>query len=195
MKGFTYLAVAVLVAIGMGVGVSASSWNQRPQFNNKVVQFESQYVRFDYPSGWSAKTYQESSSFSAAIVFLSNRELHVPCVKHNTAGGYSVTCTPPLSHLGYDGVYVQWSVNGFPGWTLANQRGRPISVSGRPARESVVSSHPDCMGDSQQDIDVVIARTVAYNFYRMFACLSGPDLSREHSEVQAMLSSTKILQG
>jgi hypothetical protein len=51
------------------------------------------------------------------------------------------------------------------------------------------------MGDAQQDINVVIARTDERAFYRMVACLSGPDLSREHSEVQAMLASTKILQG
>jgi hypothetical protein len=187
--------VAVLAVIGIGVGVSASTWNQQPQFNNKVAHFDSQYVRFDYPSDWSAKTYQVISSFSDAIVFLSNRAMHVPCVRQNTAVGYSVTCTPPLSRLGYDGVYVQWSVWGFPNWTLAGQRGQPISVSGRPARETVVSSHPDCMGDAQQDINVVIAQTDEGAFYRMVACLSGPDLSREHSEVQAMLASTKILQG
>jgi hypothetical protein len=185
--------VAVLVVIGIGVGVSASTWNQQPQFNNKVAHFDSQYVRFDYPSDWSAKTYQDISSFSDAIVFLSNRVMHVPCVRHKNAVESGVTCHAPLSRLGYNGVYVEWSVNGFPNWTLANQPGQPISVSGRPARESVISG-PDCMGisDAQQDINVVIAGV--NNYYAMVACLSGPDLSREHSEVQAMLASAKILQ-
>ena len=83
--------------------------------------------------------------------------------------------------------------NGAPGWTLAYEPGLPILVNGHAARESVVSKHPSCVGDTQQEVSVAIAWTVQDNYYEMIACLSGPDLGRERSEVQAMLASTHIL--
>ncbi len=193
VKAFVYLTVAVLVAIAIGVAISSSTWQKPIRFNNKLTQFDSQLLRFEYPSSWSAETYQDGSSFSNAIVFLSNKTIHTPCVRHNNAVGYSVTCHAPLSRLGYDGVLVEWSSNGFPGRTLAKQSGQPISVSGHPGKESVVPEQFWVRGTPQY-ITVVIARTTAWNFYEANVSLSGPDLARERSEVQAMIASSKILQ-
>jgi hypothetical protein len=187
VKAFAYLAAVVVAVIGIGVGVSASSWNQ------SLDQFNDHALRFDYPTKWTVETYQDGSSFSNAIVFLSNKTMHAPCVRNNNVAGYSVTCDAPLSRLGYDGVLVEWWSCGFPGWTLAKQAGQPTSVSGRPAKESVVSGRFWLKG-AQQDITVVIARTIESNFFEVNAFLSGPDLAQERSDVRAMIASTKILQ-
>ena len=144
--------ITVLAVIGIGVGVNASTWQKPIPFSNKLTRFDSQLLSFKYPGSWTAKPYREVGSFIDALVFLSNREMHAPCVSFGNPGGY--TCSDPLSRLGYDGVLVEWMANGAPGWTLAYEPGLPILVNGHAARESVVSKHPSCVGDTQQEVGV-----------------------------------------
>ena len=123
VKGFAYLTAAVLVVIAIGVGVNASTWQKPIQFSNKLTQFNNQYLRFEYPASWTAETYKEVSSFTDSLVFLSNRELHAPCVSLGNSGGY--TCSYPLSRLGYDGVLVNGWPTALPGGPLRTSLGCP----------------------------------------------------------------------
>ena len=193
VKAFAYLTVVVLALIALGVGVSASRWEQRPSRGRarrspKLSEFNG-LLSFEYPSSWTANTYPEPlNMFASPVVFLSNEAMHAPCVTN----GSTVTCSFPLTRLGSGGVLVEWSTIGHPGWTLAREPGRPISVHGHPGRESLVSGQGSCVSGTQEDITLVMVTEA--NIYEMDACLRGPDLARERSEIQAMIASTKIFQ-
>ena len=184
MKAFAYLAATVLVAIAIGVGVSASTWNQ------KLTKFNDQFLRFDYPASWSAREPDQGVVTSInELVFLSNERMHAPCVTRGTA----VTCSYLLKRLSAGGILVDWEENGLPGWTLDEAAGYPISVDGHRGKESVLYWQGSCVSGTEQDIAVVIVRSAADNYYEMNACLRGPDLADEQSEIQAMLASAKVL--
>ena len=185
MKAFAYITACVLAVIAIGIGASASRWDQ------KLSQFDNELVRFNYPSSWTADTFPKPdiSMFSSAMVSLSNEAMHAPCVRD----GSTVTCSLPLTGLGSGGVLVVWSADAFPGWTLAREPGRPVSVNGHAGKESSVSGRGSCVIGTQEDITLVVARIATANYYEMDACLRGPDLARERSDIQAMIASTKIL--
>ena len=128
--------------------------------------------------------------FSSALVFLSH-EANPRC-----SAPYGITRPVPLPQcgLGSDGVLVEWSENGFPGWTLRRQLGQQVIVDGQPGEERVVSGGENCVTGTQQSVMLLVARTVPDNWYQMDACLRGPSLARERSEIQAMIASAKILQ-
>lgn len=184
VKAFAYLSAVVLAAIALGVGVSAPSWS------HPLSQFNDQFLRFDYPSSWTSKTYLDESSFSSTIVFLSNETMHAPCEPYRDG----IECSPPVSGLRPGGVFVEWTDNGFPGWNLGKQTGRSVAVDGHPGKEAVATGRGDCVSGTQLDITLVLARPYPDNYYEMDACLRGPSLAQERSEIQAMVASTKFLQ-
>ena len=110
------------------------------------------------------------------------------------AAVYGITVSIPRCGLGPDGVLVEWSFDGFPGWTLAREPGQPVLVDGRPGKESFVPTSRYCASGTEEGVILVVARTFPDNYYEMDACLRGPELGREASEIQAMIASTKVLQ-
>jgi len=55
-------------------------------------------------------------------------------------------------------------------------------------------SYKYCASGTEEGVILVVARTFPDNYYEMDACLRGPELGREASEIQAMIASTKVLQ-
>jgi hypothetical protein len=195
VKAFAYLTAVVLAVIAIGVGASAPSWNQRPFTGPspsgrlvKLSQFTDSALRFDYPSSWRAAVLAADTTFSTGLVFLSH-EADPRC-----AAVYGITVSIPRCGLGPDGVLVEWSFDGFPGWTLAREPGQPVLVDGRPGKESFVPASRYCASGTEEGVILVVARTFPDNYYEMDACLRGPELGREASEIQAMIASTKVLQ-
>ena len=188
----------MLVAIAIGVGVNAWSGQKPVPFNNKLTSFDSRFLGFKYPASWADEPDSMVGSFADGLVFLSNREMHAPCLTRQLANGdIETTCSNPVSRLGYDGVLVHWMLlfsmtNIGPGGTLAHWPGLPILVDGHAGRESVVSKHPGCVRDTRQELSVSIV-WIGNSYFEMTACLSGPNLGRERSEVRAMIATTKIL--
>jgi len=184
--------VAVLVAISIGVGVDVSTWHQpsTPAHGAGLSEFKNFLLRFDYPSGWNSVVLREDTMSSLSIVYLSH-EANPRC-----SAPYGITRPDPLPQcgLGSDGVLVEWSENGSIVWTFARQLGQPVTVDVQPGKERVVSGAENCVTGTQQSVTLVVARTVPDNWYGMDACLRGPDLARELSEIQAMIASAKILQ-
>ena len=184
--------VAVLAVIGIGIGVSASSWQKpsTPARGAGFSEFKDFLLRFDYPSGWKAVVLREDTMFSSPLVYLSH-EANPRC-----SAPYGITRSDPLPQcgLGSDGVLLEWSENGIPTWTFAREIGRQVTIDGQPGKERTVSGSANCVTGTQQSVTLVIARTVPDNWYEMDACLRGPDLSGERSEIQAMIASAKILQ-
>jgi hypothetical protein len=153
----------------------------------ELAQFKNAELSFAYPASWRARTYTEISSFTRAEVFLSNDAMHRPCVTHGTL----TTCRPVLARLGPGGVLVEWSANGYPTWSLAHAPGKRITVDGRAAKESVATARQDCPTATEREITVVISRPgSSNNYYEMTACLRGPAVAQERSDVQAMIRST-----
>ena len=195
VNAFAYLTAVVLAVIAIGVGTSAPSWNQRPFTGPspsgrlvKLSQFTDSLLRFDYPSSWTPAVLPANNTFSTAVVFLSH-EADPRC-----AAAYGITVSIPRCALGSDGVLVEWSLDGFPGWTLARVHGQRVLVDGRPGKESFVSGSQSCATGTEEGVILVVSRTVPDSWYDMDACLRGPDLAIEGSEIQAMIASTKILQ-
>jgi hypothetical protein len=159
-------------------------------------------ISFEYPACWRAVQYSEVSSFSSAMVFLSNQATHPPCVTttYPAAAGsggaprpvMSMTCGWPVTRLAPGGVLVKWSNFGFPDWSLSEVSGSSLTVGGLAAREQT-SLPGDCrMLGADETITVDVAGGVASNDYEMTACLRGPDLQHEVAEVQRMLSTTSL---
>ena len=161
------------------------------------------YVRFDYPSCWSAVTDDEETTFSTSLVDLSNQTMHAPCTTTSTPPGRArpgivgktTVCRLPITSLAPDGILVRWSANGSPLWRLDRQPGVTLTVGGRPAREQISSGAPlsstICGSiDADRSISVVVAESGPDDFYGMTACLRGPDTAVGASQVRAMLAST-----
>lgn len=177
VKAFAYLTAVVLAVIAIGVGASAPSWNQRPFTGPspsgrlvKLSQFTDSALRFDYPSSWRAAVLAADTTFSTGLVFLSH-EADPRC-----AAVYGITVSIPRCGLGPDGVLVEWSFDGFPGWTLAREPGQPVLVDGRPGKESFVPASRYCATGTEEGVILVVARTFPDNYYEMDGCLRGPEL-------------------
>ena len=180
----------MLAVIGVGIGVSAPNWQKpsTPIHNVRLSEFKDSSLRFDYPSSWTAAVIPDSTMFTSAVVFLSHE------ANPRSAARYGITrpVSLPGCGLGPDGVLVEWSLGGFPLWTLARTPGQRVTVDGQPAKESSVSGGGSCVTGTQESVTLLIARPVLYNFYEMNSCLRGPDLPQERSEIQAMIASAKI---
>ena len=152
-RGFGIVALTVLAAIGMGLGLldrgrcldgAPSSRVTAPRATGPAVRqakYHDAYLEFRYPAQWQAARYEEHSSFTSALVFVSNQTMHDPCARTPT----SIVCHEPVGSLGPNGVLVEWDVDGYPGWTLAGTPGTPLRIGGRPARERVEEARGTCV--------------------------------------------------
>jgi hypothetical protein len=167
--------------------------------------YDREGVRFEYPSCWTAASYEEMTTFSTSLVDLSNQAMHAPCttttsepVRPVPMGPEKITiCRLPLTSLAPHGILVRWSSNGSPRWNLDQQPGTPLTVGGRPAREQIrgrsklTSTICGSIG-ADESISVEVAETVAYDYYDMTACLGGPDTGAAAAQVRAMLASSSF---
>ena len=169
--------------------------------------YDSEGVRFEYPSCWTAATYEdEETSFSDALVDLSNQTMHAPCttttstpVRPVPGGPVKIRiCHLAVSKLARHGILVVWSAVGFPGWSLDRDPGTPLTVGGHPAREQIsgrsmlTSTMCGSIG-ADESISVAVAETAPDNYYDMTACRAGPDTAAAASQIRAMLASTTFV--
>ena len=152
--------------------------------------FRNHGVRLTYPTEWRAYTYaDDASSFSAAVVYLSNRRLHEPCVIR-TAAPITRTCGLPLGRLDPASILVSWRANGFPGWSFARAKGRLIRVDGHRAR--LKRENASCGIHADLEMDVVIQRHAADNWYAVTACIRGPHTAHFARQFTTLLRTARV---
>jgi len=143
-------------------------------------------LSFDHPRRWREVHYDDTSTLSSAIIFLSNRPLHDPCVR----SGGSTTCGYPATRLRPGMVVVTWFTTG------ALRRGPQIphpnlTVSGQPARLDSTPTGACRRYGGQQTVTAHI-RINRNNRFQMLACLRGPDVRRNEALVRQMLATVRV---
>lgn len=165
-----------------------SSADPRPVTVN-LARFTGQGLSFRYPGTWQARSWNDVSSFSALITYLSPSQLHSPCTRSSTATSISMSCGYPVRQLPAGGLLVTWTANGFPGKsgiTTSNS-----VIGGRPAM--VTTSAPgSCAGIGGDETITATIPRAADNWYTMTACLRAPGLRQDELAVRAMLRSVRI---
>lgn len=147
-------------------------------------------LTFSHPRMWRESRYSMTSSFTHLIVYLSDADLHDPCVTTQSAVGETTRCAPPVAALLGGQVLVSWSNVGFPrpGPEIPHPTTR---IGGQPA-EIATKRTPECDAlGGEMSITADIARPRG-NHYEMIACLRGPNLALNKTLVLRMLDSTRV---
>lgn len=184
------IGAAVLMAAGAsacaspGPGSSASSLA-----TGETAHFTGNGLSFEYPAAWRSQWWEDTSSFSHLITYLSPSTLHNPCSQSTTATSRSVSCGFPIQELPAGGVLVTWTVNGFFG-------------AGRIKANATVDDHAAVVTKNRpgscapiggdETITVEIRRAAADNWYTMTACIRAPGLHQDELVVQKMLKTVRI---
>ena len=145
-------------------------------------------VSFDYPGSWREGHFDVVSSFSSSIVYLSTSRLADPCDR----GANSIACVrEATAALDPNGVLVEWSHHGFPGWTFDPTKGQRVAVAERAATvEEAAPSNPCRSIGGEREMTVTIDDPAAdSNWVEVRACLRGPDLDPIRAQIGAMLAS------
>jgi hypothetical protein len=181
--------IATLALVGLVVGACADSppTTAPPPV---VRHFERDNISFEYPGNWGEAQFEVVSSFSSAVVFLSTSPLSDPCDRRPN----SIECVrSAVAALAPNGLLVEWSTHGFPGWTFDPAKGRLILVGGRRATLEDVEPGDDCRrveGDRSIVVTVDDGRAPG-NWLEMRACLRGPSLDVLRAQIQAMVATVR----
>jgi hypothetical protein len=151
-----------------------------------TANFSGMGVAFRYPAAWRSGTWDDVSSFSALIVYLSTGRLHSPCTVTKKPGRTISSCGNPIRALAPGGVLVRWSEDGFPNWHTPKAN---TAIDGHPATETRTTQAWCTALQGTEMISVVIPRLLADNWYEMDACLSGP---AQQAAISSMLKSVHI---
>jgi hypothetical protein len=151
-------------------------------------------LSFRHPVSWKPQHFNVQSSFSTAIVYLSNQPLHNPCVrKHLGPGHFSVRCGEALDRLRPGGVLVQWSEQGFAGRTIDNAPGRPVTVDGLSGRLQTRKNQCGRLGADHRMLLAVENPHLPDNWYELRACFRGPDSASTEAALRDMIASTRFV--
>lgn len=143
---------------------------------------------FVYPARWHVYRYPVVSSFTTVVAYFSTTSVPDPCVRTKN----SVSCGAPLHRLPTSGILVTWTANGFPGWIFEAVKGRRLTVGGQPAKLRIVTGATGaCPANTQESLDLVIARRAADNWWEMLACIRGPGLTGYAAHVMRMIWSVR----
>ena len=140
------------------------------------LSYSSNGGTFRYPSSWRLSTFNDVSSFTALIAYVSNYPINDPCT--HALGG--TTCEPTnMARLGAGGVLIGWDIYGFPGYDIDKAPGTPTTIDGRPARIQVgpaAAGSACAVIGASEEVDVVVATTAhgAGSFWRMNGCAVDP---------------------
>jgi hypothetical protein len=188
------LAIAVLVLAGCGGGSSPSP---TPGSDTSLRAYHSGHpwgLSFRHPASWKPRDFNVPSSFSTAIVYLSNQPLHKPCVrKHLGPGRFSVRCGEAVNRLRPGGVLVQWSKQGFAGWTIDKAPGRPVKVDGLNGRLQTRENECGRLRADHRMLLAVQDPHTADNWYELRACSRGPDSASTEAALRDMIASTRFV--
>lgn len=175
-----YFGGAVVLAI---LVFACASLAQSTAVAPGTKRFQGDGISFRYPARWQALTDpNDTSSFSALIVYVSNDQMSSPCV----VKPMSISCGLPLAHLSERSVLASWSANGFPGWTFKRALGRALRVDGDPAKLRLTRSV--CGVGADVMMDVVVERPhVADNWFEFRACIKGPGINELERQAKKVL--------
>jgi hypothetical protein len=154
-------------------------------------------ITFRYLNAWHAQTYQEVSSFSNLIAYVSTEPLHDPCVTRTTNTGTEIDCTNPLKALRRNGIFISWDSYGFPGQRLTTPTltldGHAATVQSGPADPSCVAIGGTRLVSANVALSLKLAPPGGHDqMLRMRACIAGPDTAQAETDVYAMLASLRI---
>jgi hypothetical protein len=181
--------IATILAMGWTSQSTATATSTAPE---RVQHFSVKGdLSFDHPLAWHEVRYSMTFSFSALITYLSNRKLHDPCTRTNTAGIQETSCGLPIKTLGRDGVLVSWSNIGFPhsGPEIPNPNS---SIGGQPAHVEVTTPGNCAQICGDETITAEIARPLG-DHYEMVACLRGANSVHNEALVGRMLSTVRVI--
>jgi hypothetical protein len=185
------LATALAV-VAVSVALPFARTPAEPARPAPTVSFSAMGLSFRYPATWHAGTWDDVSSFTALIVYLSTGQQYDPCTVTTSPGEKSVTCGDPMRTLPPGGVLVQWDLDGFPGFRLTKPN---ATIAGRPALETKTSGGWCASLGGTETISVIIPRDQPDNWYGLNACLSAPNLPQQEAQISAMLHTVQIVGG
>jgi hypothetical protein len=156
-------------------------------------RFSAMGLTFSYPGSWRSGTWNDVSSFTALIVFLSTSRMTSPCTVTRSPGVITSSCGYPVRKLPAGGIVAGWFEDGFPnpGHTPKGNS----TVSGFPALQTTSKASWCVRLGGSEAITVTIWPTASAGYsYQLDACLRGPGLPRQEAEISAMLRSARIKQ-
>jgi hypothetical protein len=161
-----------------------------------AVAFPAARLSFRHPRRWRSYHYQETSSFTYLLAFLSTDQLHAPCTVTRSSSKTRVSCGSPLSRLSPGGVLITWVTEGMPGRTLATEQGGWTRIGSHPARVLSGVATDTCaqLGGSWQE-QAVIDRARALpstNLLAMNACAAAPGVVQARQDVKGMLATVRF---
>ena len=186
----TRLVLSVLSSLALvACGTSPSAPPGATASTLGLDRFDGESLSFAYPDAWRAARFEVVSSFSHLLVYLSTAAMSDPCDRTPN----SIACVrSAVSALGPDGILVEWSGHGFPGWTFDPTKGRPMLVDGRRATLEHVDpsgGHCQAIGGERELLVTIDDPTADMNWTEMRACLRGPSLDGLQAQVESMLAS------
>jgi hypothetical protein len=185
---FRSILVAIIcTAVLIVIAVSPDDLPPGP----RISHYSQNPLSFAYPASWTVAHYDERTSFSDLIVELSSQPMHDPCAPTSTGSRH--VCLFPVTELRDDAVLVEWSGNGFPGWTIEKAPGVTQTIGSRPARVQISRPGTCHSIGAQETITAFIAMKVPDNYYSFTACIRGPDVTATARAVLKSLRSTKFL--
>jgi hypothetical protein len=177
-----------IVGLAMVAGCASSPDPTTNGIPGPIRHFVGPEVSFDYPGAWREGHFEVTSSFSISIVYLSTSPLVDPCDR----GPNSIACVREAAvALDPDGVLVEWSRHGVPGWTFDPAKGRRVAVAGRAATIEDAPPSDSCraIGGERQIVVTIDDPAADGNWTEVRACLRGPDLEGLREEIGQMLGS------
>jgi hypothetical protein len=180
---------AALAVVAVSVALPFARTPAKPARPAPIVSFSAMGLSFRYPATWHAGTWNDVSSFTAPIVYLSTGQQYDPCTVTTSPGEKTVTCGDPMDTLAPGGVLVRWDLDGFPGFRLTKPN---ATIAGRPALETKTSGGWCASLGGTETISVIIPRDQPDNWYGLNACLSAPNLPQQEAQISAMLHTVSI---
>jgi hypothetical protein len=146
---------AALAVVAVSVALPFARTPAEPAHPVPTVSFSAMGLSFRYPATWHAGTWNDVSSFTAPIVYLSAGQQYDPCSVTTSPGEKTVTCGDPMGTLAPGGVLVRWDLDGFPGFRLTKPN---ATIAGRPALETKTSGGWCASLGGTETISVIIPR-------------------------------------
>ena len=191
-------AVPLALTVGCASTASTSVANAHPPVAAvahaaPTARFSAKGLSFRYPATWRSVTSRAGlSDFSALLVYLSTARLKSTCVASSGPGRIAEVCASPIRVLPPGGVLVRWNANSSPTWRMPKAN---TAVAGRGAVETRTRGGWCAVLDATETITVMIPRAQPGGWYQMDACLRGPGLARQETQITSMLDSVRISTG
>ena len=178
-------ALALLVVLTSGCGDGTPARAAARTKDPPLARYSSSFLSFSHPAAWKAYASRPGGLHFNPLVYLSAQPVHEPC----STKGKTTTCGFPVDRLEPGGVLVSWLYNGPPAIGLGP--GRQIQVGGRPARIVETTGGICRRIGADRTVDVLVAvQPLPSALVEFTACLRGPGLAQDESDVTALLAST-----